>query len=246
MVASDAPLLKPIYMAVPKHAAHAAAAKLWINYLMTREAQDVIYAARLMDNHRLPVPDTAADIERLHAGATRFYEGDLEFFLRNHEAQFEPLRADLIRLQEILGHCRRRRRMTATEPRSPAGDPTVDPTAFAHTGPGTLAGRYLRRFWQPVALAAELPLGHAQPIRMMSEDFTLYRGEDGAPHVVAPRCAHRARSLAPAGWRATACAASTTAGSTTPPASASRCPPRTQSFPPKVRIASYPTEEYLG
>jgi iron(III) transport system substrate-binding protein len=98
MIASDAPLLKPIYMAVPKHAAHPAAAKLWINYLLTRQAQDTIYAAKRMDNHRLPGSHTAADFARLQAGITRFYEGDLEFFLHNDEAQFEPLRADLIRL----------------------------------------------------------------------------------------------------------------------------------------------------
>jgi ABC-type Fe3+ transport system substrate-binding protein/predicted RNase H-like HicB family nuclease len=97
-IASDAPLLKPIYMAVPKRATHPTAAKLWINYMLTREAQDTIYAARRMDNHRLPGSHTAADIERLQAGVTRFYEGDLEFFLRNDESQFEPLRADLIRL----------------------------------------------------------------------------------------------------------------------------------------------------
>ncbi|HLH23018.1 MAG TPA: hypothetical protein VK066_10875, partial [Chloroflexota bacterium] len=55
---------------------------------------------------------------------------------------------------------------------------TADYQDYAHTGPGTLAGRYLRRFWQPVAIAADLPPGHARPIRVMSEDFTLYRGED--------------------------------------------------------------------
>jgi ABC-type Fe3+ transport system substrate-binding protein len=98
MVASDAPLLKPIYMAVPTNAVHPTVAKLWINYLLTREAQDVVYAATRMDNHRLPGSHTKADVERLQAGVTRFYEGDLEFFLRNDESQFEPLRADLIRL----------------------------------------------------------------------------------------------------------------------------------------------------
>ncbi|HLH24623.1 MAG TPA: ABC transporter substrate-binding protein [Chloroflexota bacterium] len=98
MVASDAPLLKPIYMAVPKNAVHPAAAKLWINYLLTREAQDTIYAATRMDNLHVPGSHTAADVERLQAGVTRFYEGDLEFFLQNDEARFEPLRADLIRL----------------------------------------------------------------------------------------------------------------------------------------------------
>src|SRR5205823_3388112 len=46
---------------------------------------------------------------------------------------------------------------------------------FAHTGPGTLAGRLMRTFWQPVARARDLPAGHAKPIRVMSEDFTLYR-----------------------------------------------------------------------
>ena len=35
----------------------------------------------------------------------------------------------------------------------------ADYTDFAHTGPGTLAGRFMRRFWQPVYLAAKLPPG---------------------------------------------------------------------------------------
>jgi len=39
--------------------------------------------------------------------------------------------------------------MASTE--SPKGRYTrVDWTDFAHTGPGTLAGRYMRMFWQPV------------------------------------------------------------------------------------------------
>src|SRR3712207_7180620 len=71
----------------------------------------------------------------------------------------------------------------ATRKAAAAPQAAVD---FAHTGPGTLAGRYLRRFWQPVYMADEPPAGHAKPIQVMSEDFTLYRGEDGTPHVVAP------------------------------------------------------------
>ncbi|MEA2639079.1 MAG: hypothetical protein QOF51_473, partial [Chloroflexota bacterium] len=40
--------------------------------------------------------------------------------------------------------------MTSLDYRS--GPTTSEPwTDFVHTGPGTLAGRYLRRFWQPVA-----------------------------------------------------------------------------------------------
>jgi 5,5'-dehydrodivanillate O-demethylase oxygenase subunit len=43
---------------------------------------------------------------------------------------------------------------------------------FVHTGPGTLAGRYLRRFWQPIYLSRDVAKGKAVPIRIMSEEFT--------------------------------------------------------------------------
>src|SRR5205814_1936730 len=46
---------------------------------------------------------------------------------------------------------------------------------LARTGPGTLMGRFMRRFWIPVHRAEDLPQGHAKPIRIMSEDFALYR-----------------------------------------------------------------------
>ena len=70
---------------------------------------------------------------------------------------------------------------------------------FVHTGAGTLAGRYLRMFWHPVYVAHELEPGHAIPIQIMREKFTLYRGEGGFPHVVDFRCAHRGTQLS-VGW----------------------------------------------
>ena len=70
---------------------------------------------------------------------------------------------------------------------------------FTRTGPGTLAGRYLRRFWQPVSRARDLLPGQARPVQVMSEKFTLYRGEDGTPHLVDFRCAHRGTQLS-TGW----------------------------------------------
>ncbi|MBM2811214.1 MAG: hypothetical protein HW416_1973, partial [Chloroflexi bacterium] len=70
---------------------------------------------------------------------------------------------------------------------------------FVHTGPDTLAGRYLRTFWHPVYLAKDLAPGRATPIHIMGEDFTLYRGETGTPHIVAFRCAHRGTQLS-TGW----------------------------------------------
>lgn len=69
----------------------------------------------------------------------------------------------------------------------------------AYTGPGTLAGRFLRSFWQPVYEAAKLAPGQSVEIRIMSENWTLYCGASGKFHVVADRCAHRNVKLA-IGW----------------------------------------------
>lgn len=62
-------------------------------------------------------------------------------------------------------------------------------------GPGTPAGRYLRAFWQPVRLSKDLPRGQAQPLTVLGEQYTLYRGLNGRPVVMAPGCAHRLTTL---------------------------------------------------
>jgi 5,5'-dehydrodivanillate O-demethylase len=64
-----------------------------------------------------------------------------------------------------------------------------------HTGPGTLAGRYLRMFWQPVLHSHNLAAGQALPLRVMGESFTVFRGESGKPYVIAPSCPHRRAPL---------------------------------------------------
>ncbi len=117
---------------------------------------------------------------------------------------------------------------------------------FWHTGPGTLAGRYMRMFWQPVYRAEDVLPGRAKPFRVMSEDLTLYRGEDGAAHVVAFRCAHRGTQLS-TGW---------VEGDNLrcfyhgwmygPDGQCVEQPAEPEPFAQKVRIRSYPTEEYLG
>jgi len=122
----------------------------------------------------------------------------------------------------------------------------ADYSDFVHIGPGTLAGRYLRLFWQPVFRSQDLPPGKAVPVRLLGEDFTLYRGTGGEAHVVAFRCAHRGTQLSSGwvegddirclyhGWKYGA---------------AGQCleqPGEDETFAGKVRIASYPTREYLG
>src|SRR5438046_7161708 len=68
-----------------------------------------------------------------------------------------------------------------------------------HVGPGTPAGSWLRRFWHPVYRSEDLEPGRAKPVRLLGEDFTLYRGESGDVHAVAFRCAHRGTQLS-TGW----------------------------------------------
>jgi len=114
------------------------------------------------------------------------------------------------------------------------------------TGPGTLAGRFLRSFWQPVARAQDLLSGRAGAIRIMGEDFTLYRGQGGAPHLLAFRCAHREAQLSAGsvegdcircfyhGWKYDG---------------SGQCvdqPAEPEPFATKVTIRSYPVQEQLG
>lgn len=68
-----------------------------------------------------------------------------------------------------------------------------------HTGPGTLAGRYLRRFWHPIYHSDDLPTGRTKPVKIMNVDYTLFRGEDGLPYLTQFRCPHRGLALI-TGW----------------------------------------------
>src|SRR6266852_4953754 len=136
--------------------------------------------------------------------------------------------------------------MTATKPRVTTHDTDIDDADFAHTGPGTLAGRYLRRFWHPIGIAADFPAGCAQPVRLMSEDFTFYRGESGRPHLVDFRCAHRGTQLS-TGWVEGDCIRCLYHGWKYD--ATGQCveqPGEDSGFAAKIKIASYPTQEYLG
>jgi 5,5'-dehydrodivanillate O-demethylase oxygenase subunit len=124
-----------------------------------------------------------------------------------------------------------------------AGEDVLD---LVHTGPGTLAGRYLRLFWQPVYRSRDLAPGQAVPVRILGEDLTLYRGEEGAAHLVAERCAHRGTQLS-TGWVEGDCIRCLYHGWKYD--AEGQCveqPGEDAAFASKVRIKSYPTREYLG
>ena len=124
--------------------------------------------------------------------------------------------------------------------------PTTDYDRIVRTGPGTIAGRYLRSFWQPVAQGADLPAGRAKPLKVMSEIFTIYRGESGNPQVLAPGCAHRGTLLS-TGWvEGDALRCFYHGWKYGPDGRCIEAPAERDGFCSTVSVRSYPTREYLG
>jgi 5,5'-dehydrodivanillate O-demethylase len=89
--------------------------------------------------------------------------------------------------------------MTTTIDSNTELDHNVEPDDFVHTGPGTPAGRYLRRNWQPIYLSEKLVKETIIPIRILGENLALYRGESGKAHVMTDECPHRLTNLS-IGW----------------------------------------------
>lgn len=117
---------------------------------------------------------------------------------------------------------------------------------FVHTGPDTLAGRYMRRFWHPVYRSHDLPTGHAKPVKILNQDFTLYRDEHGVAHAIGFRCSHRGSQLSVGyiegdcircfyhGWRFN------------PKGECVERPAEKMPPTPNLNVPGYPTQECLG
>jgi 5,5'-dehydrodivanillate O-demethylase len=126
------------------------------------------------------------------------------------------------------------------------GRATLTEKDLGRTGPGTIAGQYLRSFWQPVFHSADLRPGRTRLLRVMGEDFVLHRRGDGAARVTQPRCPHRGMLLTAAtveddglrcfyhGWKFDG---------------AGRCveqPAEPRPFCEKIALRTYPTQEHFG
>jgi 5,5'-dehydrodivanillate O-demethylase len=58
-------------------------------------------------------------------------------------------------------------------------------------GPGTPMGELLRRYWYPVATDRELALNPVKGVRLMGENYTVFKDRQGRLGLVGQRCAHR-------------------------------------------------------
>jgi 5,5'-dehydrodivanillate O-demethylase len=67
---------------------------------------------------------------------------------------------------------------------------------LTRVGPGTPMGDLLRRYWYPVAFTRQLDEFPVKRVRLLGEDWVVYRTTDGSYGVVEEHCPHRRASLA--------------------------------------------------
>lgn len=64
-------------------------------------------------------------------------------------------------------------------------------------GPGTPAGKLMRKYWQPAALVEELEGARPiKPVRLLGQDLVLFRDENGRHGLIDRDCPHRGADLA--------------------------------------------------
>jgi 5,5'-dehydrodivanillate O-demethylase len=122
----------------------------------------------------------------------------------------------------------------------------TDVDDFVHTGPDTLVGRYLRRFWLAIYQSKDLRPEWSAPVKILGENLTLFRGSSGKVYLIGNRCAHRGTQLATGivegegirciyhGWKYDG---------------TGQCvdqPSEPCSFAQRLKIKGYPCGEYLG
>jgi 5,5'-dehydrodivanillate O-demethylase len=130
-----------------------------------------------------------------------------------------------------------------TRERKPAMHADID---IATTKRGTPGGKFMRQFWLAIESSADLSPGRAKPIRIMGENYTLYRGKSGKAQVIDERCPHRGAQMHLGwvedddircvyhGWKF---------------ASSGQCleqPAEKENFNRKVKLGTYPTREHMG
>ena len=62
---------------------------------------------------------------------------------------------------------------------------------LTQVGKGTPMGELLRRYWHPIAAAAELNEKPTKPVRLLGEDLVLYKDKSGEIGLIDRFCPHR-------------------------------------------------------
>ncbi len=67
--------------------------------------------------------------------------------------------------------------------------------ALTRVGPGTPMGELLRRYWYPVAFQKDLDEWPIKKVRLLGEDFALWKTPEGGYGIMQERCPHRHASM---------------------------------------------------
>ena len=95
VIPTDAAVKAHFYLSIPKHAEHKAAAMLFIDYLVSRPAQELMYKYNAADAEGVPGSKTREEIAALEREGIRFLDADTAFTRRN-EAQANRLRGKFL------------------------------------------------------------------------------------------------------------------------------------------------------
>jgi iron(III) transport system substrate-binding protein len=98
VIPADAAAVAFFYMGVPRNAAHPNAAKLFIDYVLSRAGQDVLYDEWFTDHYLVPGSKSAGAIEALQAQGVAFTQVDVEFLQRQDESEISRIRRELQRI----------------------------------------------------------------------------------------------------------------------------------------------------
>ena len=99
VLANDAPIVMYLYHAIPANSAHPNAARLWLNFILSRPAQKELYESDSQDLHLLEGSKTGELVKAMEAKGTKFLMVDINFY-KNHNAK--DMDTDLQDIQKIL------------------------------------------------------------------------------------------------------------------------------------------------
>jgi iron(III) transport system substrate-binding protein len=97
VIPADAPILTWSYVAIPKNAPHPNAAKLWVNYLMSAGAQDILFQTKGPDNPYVPGSKTVDQMKAVENSGGKFTDVSVEFTQKYAQATTKPYQ-DIIKL----------------------------------------------------------------------------------------------------------------------------------------------------
>jgi ABC-type Fe3+ transport system substrate-binding protein len=97
-VIQDAAATYPWYGGVPKSSAHPNAAKLWVVWLDSPEAQKILFQGEKADNARLDGSQTAKQLAGYRAKGVKFIDADYDFVADNQASQSREFSGQLIGL----------------------------------------------------------------------------------------------------------------------------------------------------